>query len=99
MAKRAKESSRTGSPAAIISPPKMRNEENPKSGGAMRQRVKVQGTYTARVPGAITRKIAEPSRAMARFMSSPHSILERRLENEKSRGVMKKAKVSKRISA
>jgi hypothetical protein len=48
----------------------MRNEENPKRGGAMRQRVKVQGTYTARVPGAITRKIAEPSRAMARFMSS-----------------------------
>src|SRR6478752_9098384 len=53
-----------GNPATIRAAPSTRAIGN--SGGAKCQCVRYQGTYTASVPGAMTRKIAEPMIAAAR---------------------------------
>src|SRR5580765_2957670 len=53
-----------GNPATIRAAPSTRAVGN--SGGAKCQCVRYQGTYTASVPGAMTRKIAEPMIAAAR---------------------------------
>jgi hypothetical protein len=67
-AKRANESSKIGSPAAISMPPITRAIGN--SAGSKCHCVKYHGTYTASVPGAITKKIADPRIAGARRMTS-----------------------------
>src|SRR5215510_6991756 len=70
MAKRAKESSRTGRPAMIMITPITRNPEKPNNAGAKCQRVTRHGTYTASVPGAMTRKMADPIMAAGRSIKS-----------------------------
>jgi len=67
-AKRANESSKIGSPAAIRMPPITRAIGN--SAGSKCHCVKYHGPYTASVPGAITKKIADPMIAGARRMTS-----------------------------
>src|SRR5215471_2295609 len=64
MAKRAKESSSTGKPATTMIAPITRNPEKPSNAGAKLQRVIRHGTYTASVPGAMTRKMADPIMAV-----------------------------------
>jgi hypothetical protein len=66
-AKRANESSKIGSPAAIRMPPITRAIGN--SAGSKCDCVKYHGTYTASEPGAITKKIADPM-----FAGAPHDI-------------------------
>src|SRR5262244_1276031 len=68
-AKRAKESNKTGRPAAIRSAPRICSEKSFSSGGAKRHRQSVQGTHTASDPGATTRKRADPVRAPKRFIA------------------------------
>src|SRR5215813_14191899 len=70
MAKRAKESSSTGRPATIMIAPITRNPEKPNNAGAKCQRVIRHGTYTASVPGAMTRKMADPIMAAGRSIKS-----------------------------
>src|SRR5215510_10138383 len=70
MAKRAKESSRTGRPAMIMITPITRNPEKPNNAGAKCQRVIRHGIYTASVPGAMTRKMADPMMAAGRSIKS-----------------------------
>src|SRR5499427_2168033 len=70
-AKRANESSKMGNPATIRAAPSTRAIGN--SGGAKCQCVRFQGTYTASVPGAMTRNIAEPMIAAARCTIGAYS--------------------------
>ena len=67
-AKRAKESSKIGSPAKMRMPPIARALG--KSAGSKCHCVKYHGRYSASVPGAITRKIADPTMAGG----APHHI-------------------------
>src|SRR5438552_17927791 len=60
-----------GNPATIRAAPSTRAIGN--SGGAKCQCVRYQGTYTASVPGAMTRKIAEPMIAAARCTIGAYS--------------------------
>src|SRR3954452_13437338 len=60
IAKRRKQSSNPIAPAASKSTPTARSAATPARGGPMCQRVSVHGTKTATVPGATTRKTAEP---------------------------------------
>src|SRR5262245_49991208 len=71
-AKRAKESSKTGSPAAISRAPSTRNPTKPTSGGATRQPEIQNGTNTTKVPGATTRNRTDPTTAAARCMGRAH---------------------------
>src|SRR6185295_8892306 len=66
-----------GNPATIRATPTTRAIGN--SGGAKCQCVKYQGTYTASVPGAMTRKIAEPMIAAARCTPGAYSTPPARL--------------------
>src|SRR5262245_12953202 len=60
-----------GNPATIRAAPSTRAIGN--SGGAKCQCVRYQGTYTASVPGAMTRNIAEPMIAAARCTIGAYS--------------------------
>src|SRR6185295_18409802 len=60
-----------GNPATIRAAPSTRAIGN--SAGAKCQCVRYQGTYTASVPGAMTRKIAEPMIAAARCTIGAYS--------------------------
>src|SRR6187397_1455654 len=60
-----------GKPATIRAAPSTRAIGN--SGGAKCQCVRCQGAYTASVPGAMTRKIAEPMIAAARCTIGAYS--------------------------
>src|SRR5262249_21237273 len=68
-AKRRNESSSTGKPAAIKTTPTRRRTGNPSRGGAIRHPQIHHGTSNATVPGARTRKRAEPASALARFIT------------------------------
>src|SRR5215510_14296545 len=80
MAKRAKESSRTGRPAMIMITPITRNPEKPNNAGAKCQRVVRHGTYTASVPGAMTRKMADPMMAAGRSIKVRQQATGNRLQ-------------------
>src|SRR6478609_1179650 len=75
-----------GNPATIRAAPSTRAIGN--SGGAKCQCVRYQGTYTASVPGAMTRKIAEPMIAAARCTigsySTPSRIVRCRPKSQKT---------------